>query len=85
MKRIHLYVAGIVVALVPAILGLAGNASFSQSVPVRVPDTVSSDDPTSTPSSRPTNTPSDDDASDVEVDALHGCHSSAFARPDVAS
>ena len=49
MKRIYLYVAGIVVALVPAVLGLTGNASFSQSVPVRVPDRVSSDDATSTP------------------------------------
>ena len=65
MKRIYLYVAGIVVALVPAVLGLTGNASFSQSVPVRVPDRVSSDDATSTPSrarraARPTHDAADD-------------------------
>lgn len=49
MKRIHLYVAGIAVALVPAILGLTGNASFSQSVPVRVPEQAATIDATPSP------------------------------------
>ena len=67
MKRIYLYVAGIVVALIPAVLGLTGNASFSQSVPVRVPDRVSSDEtptPTPTPTPRPGSTPTHDAADD---------------------
>ena len=37
MKTITLYAAGAVMAVVPAIVGLAGNPSFSQSVPVRSP------------------------------------------------
>jgi hypothetical protein len=54
MKRTYLYAAGIVVALIPAVLGLTGNASFSQSVPVRVPDQQPARVATSTPSSTPT-------------------------------
>jgi hypothetical protein len=66
MKRISLYVAGIVVALVPAILGLTGNASFSQSVPVHVPDRhgnsqVTDDAATPTPTPRSTPTRAADD------------------------
>ena len=37
MRRVQLYLAAIAVAVVPAVLGLWGNASFSQDVPVRVP------------------------------------------------
>jgi hypothetical protein len=37
MKRIEVYAAGILLALVPAVFGLWGNASFSQAVPIRVP------------------------------------------------
>src|SRR4051794_191998 len=53
MKRICVYVAGLVVALIPAVLGLTGNASFSQSVPVHAPDKASSDDSGSTPTPTP--------------------------------
>ena len=38
MKRIQVYAVGILLALVPAVFGLWGNASFSKDVPVRVPD-----------------------------------------------
>jgi hypothetical protein len=38
MKRIEVYAVGILLALVPAVFGLWGNASFSRAVPVRVPD-----------------------------------------------
>ena len=38
MKRIEVYAVGILLALVPAVFGLWGNASFSKDVPVRVPD-----------------------------------------------
>jgi hypothetical protein len=37
MKRIEVYAVGILLALVPAMFGLWGNASFSRAVPVRVP------------------------------------------------
>jgi hypothetical protein len=37
MKRIIITVAALLVAVVPATVGLWGNASFSQAVPVRVP------------------------------------------------
>ena len=38
MKRIEVYAVGILLALVPAVFGLWGNASFSRDVPVRIPD-----------------------------------------------
>ena len=38
MKRIQVYAVGILLALLPAVFGLWGNASFSKDVPVRVPD-----------------------------------------------
>ncbi|MCW2838062.1 MAG: hypothetical protein JWQ15_2176, partial [Marmoricola sp.] len=64
MQRIQLYAAGVVVALVPAVVGLAGNASFSQSVPLRSPDRSSNVDarPTkaATPSAKPTGDANDD-------------------------
>ena len=40
MKRLLIFTAAAVAAAVPAITGLAGNASFAQSVPVRVPAQV---------------------------------------------
>ena len=40
MKRSLAYLAAVGVAVVPALMGLSGNASFSQAVPVRVPDTA---------------------------------------------
>jgi hypothetical protein len=49
MKRIHIYAVAIAMALVPAVLGLWGNASFSQNVPVRVPSSVTTTDPMSSP------------------------------------
>lgn len=66
MKRTYLYVAGIIVALVPAVLGLSGNASFSQSVPVHVTDRqpTHAATPRHTPSSTPRSTPSNDAAED---------------------
>jgi hypothetical protein len=48
MKRIHIYTAAIGMALVPAVLGLWGNASFSQNVPVRVPSSVLTTHPSGT-------------------------------------
>ena len=37
MKRVHLYIVAIALALIPAAVGVWGNASFSEAVPVRVP------------------------------------------------
>ena len=42
MNGIKLYSAAVVVALVPAVVGLVDNRSFSESVPVRIPEQVSS-------------------------------------------
>ena len=41
MNGIKLYSAAVVVALVPAVVGLVDNRSFSESVPVRIPERVS--------------------------------------------
>ena len=62
MKRMGLVVAGLTVAVCPAVIGLWANASFSEAVPVRVPAhsqvirvgaTPSPSAPTSTPSPSP--------------------------------
>ena len=47
MKRNQLYALAIVAALVPAALGLWGNASFSQNIPVQVPARAKTTPPTS--------------------------------------
>ena len=57
MKRIQIYAAAIVAALVPAVLGLWGNASFSQDLPVRVPAEAETTSATPTPSRTPTSSP----------------------------
>lgn len=70
MRRIQIYAAAIALALVPAVFGLWGNASFSRAVPVRVPDSAQthhpddhggsrggSDQPSSTPSASPAASP----------------------------
>lgn len=58
MNRIALTVAAAIAALVPATLGLLGNSTFSQSVPIRVPASAqvmpAEDRPT--PSASPTST-----------------------------
>lgn len=59
MKPIQLYAAGIVLAAVPAVVGLTGNASFSQSVPVRSPEVASSSDRPA-PKAAPTHDANDD-------------------------
>ena len=58
MKKIYLYVAGIVAALVPAVIGLAGNASFSQSVPLHAPHQAATHSTSATPSPSASSTPS---------------------------
>jgi hypothetical protein len=60
MKRIHIYAAAIAMALVPAVLGLWGNASFSQNVPVRVPSSVLTTHPSGTSSSGTAHDANDD-------------------------
>ena len=60
MKRIQLYAAGVVLAVVPAVVGLAGNASFSQSVPVRAPERASTPTPTPKPAATRTRDANDD-------------------------
>ena len=46
MKRMLIFASAAILAAVPAVLGLVGNASFGESVPVRVPAgaTVLADD-----------------------------------------
>jgi hypothetical protein len=73
MKRIQLYAAGVVVALVPAVVGLAGNASFSQSVPVRSPERARTTGTTPAPS--PTHDANDDRG------RRHGGHGADDAVP----
>ena len=53
VNGIKLYSAAVVVALVPAVVGLVGNRSFSESVPVRIPEQVSSTPEATTPSPSP--------------------------------
>jgi hypothetical protein len=47
-------------ALVPAVLGLWGNASFSQAVPVRVPSSATSSQPATSPGENSRHDPLDD-------------------------
>ena len=58
MKTRLLIGAAVIVAAVPAVIGLWGNASFSQDVPVRIPASGQivplSPAPTATPSDSPT-------------------------------
>ncbi|MEP6815357.1 MAG: hypothetical protein ABI873_07400, partial [Marmoricola sp.] len=69
MKRIQIYLAAFALALLPAIVGLWGNASFSRDVPVRVPTSAVTnppgddrsthhgwDDPSVAPSAKPIET-----------------------------
>ncbi|MEP6797346.1 MAG: hypothetical protein ABI890_04320, partial [Lapillicoccus sp.] len=70
MKRPLAYAAAILVSAVPAVIGLWGNASFSQAVPVRVPASAQlattgtgtpSPSSSGTPSTSPTDLPGTDD------------------------
>lgn len=68
MKRPRAYTAAILVSAVPAVVGLWGNAAFSQAVPVRVPASAQlattgtpASRSTPSPSSSPTGIPSVDD------------------------
>ncbi|NHA68310.1 hypothetical protein [Phycicoccus flavus] len=56
MRRIALFALGAAVAVTPALVGLVGNASFAQRLPVRPPAAVAA---TPTPTT-PTPTTSDD-------------------------
>lgn len=53
MNGIKVYSAAVVVALVPAVVGLVGNRSFSESVPVRIPQRVSSTPDATVPAPSP--------------------------------
>lgn len=53
MNGIKLYSAAVVVAIAPAVVGLVGNSSFSESVPVRIPEQVSSTPETPEPAPSP--------------------------------
>lgn len=66
-------------ALVPAVLGVWGNASFSQAVPVRVPSSATSSQPAASPSDI-----SSRDAIEDRVDRLRdrdGLDDTPSARP----
>jgi hypothetical protein len=52
-------------ALVPAVLGLWGNASFSQAVPVRVPSSATSGHPAASPGDDSRHDPVDDRSVDT--------------------
>jgi hypothetical protein len=65
-NRILLGAGALVVVAIPAVLGLWGNASFAESVPVRVPTQAVTVTPSpSTPSPSPS---SDDNGGDVQRD-----------------
>lgn len=64
MKRLSLYLSAIALALVPAAIGLLGNASFSEAVPVRVPPSAqvaATTSPTPNASSSPSGSATSDD------------------------
>ena len=61
MKRLSITAAVILAALVPAVIGLWGNASFSQGVPVLVPASGQVVTVTATPTTVQTATPIPDD------------------------
>ena len=58
MKRIGFVVAGVLAALVPAVGGMWGNATFSRAVPVRVPSSAEVVTPAATPAPPSASTPS---------------------------
>ena len=58
MKRIGIIVTAVLAALVPAVGGMWGNATFSRAVPVRVPSSAEVVTPAATPASSSTATPS---------------------------
>ena len=62
MKRLTITLAAVAAALVPAVLGLWGNATFSQAVPVRVPASAQlvTSTATTTPSATRTTQAGDD-------------------------
>jgi hypothetical protein len=68
MKRTCLYAVGIVVALIPAVLGLTGNSSFSQAVPVHVHDQQPARVTPVTPSATSSATPSGTSTHDARDD-----------------
>lgn len=78
MNRIALTVAAAIAALVPATLGLLGNSTFSQSVPIRVPASAqvmpAEDRPSASPSATPTSTHDalDDHGGDRPRSGRHG-------------
>ena len=65
MRRIVIVLAALAVAVVPAVAGLFGNASFAQRLPLRSPASSASstatpsDSPSSTSSATPTPSPSE--------------------------
>ncbi len=73
MNRIALTIAAAVAALVPATVGLLGNSTFAQSVPVRVPVSAqvmpAEVQPTSTPSATSTHDALDDHGGDRPRDS----------------
>ncbi len=71
-KRILWSAGALVLVAAPAVIGLWGNASFAESVPVRVPASgeisTPSPSPTSTSTPSPSATPVDDHGGDVPRD-----------------
>ena len=72
MIRIALAIGATVAALVPATVGLVGNGTFSQNVPVRIPGTAQvlpADDSTPTPSASASPEVGDDHGGDRPRDS----------------
>lgn len=73
MNRIALTIAAAIAALVPATLGLLGNSTFAQSVPVRVPASAqimpAEDQPTPTPTATSSHDELDDHGGDRPRDS----------------
>lgn len=67
-KQIILGAGALALAAVPAVIGLWGNSSFAESVPVRVPESGQIATPAPTVSTTPSASPSVDDHGDVPRD-----------------
>nr|NLI51293.1 hypothetical protein [Propionibacterium sp.] len=70
--RIALAIGAIITALLPATIGLLGNTTFSQSVPVRVPasaQVLPADDSSATGTPTSTSSPRDDNGGDRPRDS----------------
>ena len=69
MKRIALITVGAAVAVTPALVGVLGNASFAERLPVRAPSSATS---SASPSATPSSSATSDDPASHDANDDHG-------------